>query len=378
MTHRRYPDGPPVGLFDLDPRRFLTELGGPTWLRLPGTGGEPARAIATLLHGDEPTGVQALLEVLRRRQRPYPFDLHLVVFNVEAALAGPGFAHRYLDHQEDGNRIWGVAGADTPDRRAADGILGDLSADPLAMLVDVHNTTGDNPFHAIVPSDDPAVINLATRFSTTLLRWDLGNGTLMEAVAPMAPAVAVECGLAGRRTSLAFAVDGLRRFLGPPLESGEVVRDHDLLGDLLRVTVGPSVRMRFAGVLDDEVDLVVPPDADGANLVEVAAGHVLGHARPGAPCPLRVTDARGHDVTAATLEVTSAGAVVTRRRQVPVMVVRSVAAARKDCLCYLASVGRSARPVDADLAAASHASGSMPSNRSSSGSVVATPLDSRS
>lgn len=337
MHHHRYPDGPPDGLLDLEPRAFLRELGGPTWMRLPGTGDEPARAVATLLHGDESTGVHALLAVLRR-WRPSAFDLHLVIFNVEAALAGPGFAHRYLDHQEDGNRVWGLGDPTSAERRAADGILGDLLDGPLAMLVDLHNTTGDNPFHAVVPSEEPAVVNLATRFTTTLLRWNLRNGTLMEAVTERAPAVAVECGLAGRRTSLAFATDGLRRAFGPPLETVQVVGDHDLLGDLLRVAVDPDVRIRFGADLDDEVDLVLPPDGDAANLLEVAPGHVLGRVRPGTSCPLRVVDAAGRDVTGERLTVTPHGEVVTRQPQVPVMMVRTVAAARKDCLCYLASV----------------------------------------
>ena len=336
MSLRRFPDGPPAGLWDLAPRELLRELAGPTWLRLPGTGELPARAVTTLLHGDEPTGLLALRHVLRR-PRTRPFDLHVVLFNVEAALAGPGFAHRYLEHQEDGNRLWDGAGPDTEQRRAADLILGELLADPLACLVDIHNTTGDNPFHAVVPSDDPATRTLARRFTTTMLRWNLDNGTLMERVAPLAPAIAVECGLAGRRTSLGFAVDGLRRVLGPPLDPPRESAEDELIGDLLRVTAHDHVRLRFGGDLDDEVDAVLPLGGDAANLVEVPAGHELARVRPGAPNPLRVTDADGHDVTAQRLVVADDGRVRTRLPQVPVMVVRTVEAVRKDCLCYLAT-----------------------------------------
>lgn len=334
MSHRRFPDGPPDGLLDLDARSLLRELGGPTWLRVPGTGEAPPRAVSTLLHGDESTGIHALLHVLSRR-RVFPFDLHVVLFNVEAALAGPGFAHRYLDHQEDGNRVWGPGEATSPDRRAAQGILGDLLADDLDLLVDVHNTTGDNPFHAVVPSRDPAVVNLATRFTTTLLVWELGAGTLMEAVNDRAPAVAVECGLAGRRTSHAFAVDGLRRAFGPPLERGEVVRDHDVVADLRRVRLVTDVRARFGGDLDDEIDVVLPPDGDAVNLVPVPAGHELARVRPGAPSPFTVTAPDGTDVTTDALDVRADGSVVSREPRVPVMIVRSVEAARKDCYGYL-------------------------------------------
>lgn len=334
---RRFPDGPPPGLFHQTVRDVLRELGTTTWLRLPGTGDEPARAVVTLLHGDEPTGLEALLHVLRRRAR-FPFDLHVVLGNVEAALHGTGFAHRYLDGQEDGNRVWdGSSASDaSAQRRAADSVLGELMAAPLAGLVDLHNTTGANPFHAIVADDQPASLELATRFTTTLLRWRFGVGTLLEAVSPQVPAAAVECGLAGRHASTAFAVDGLRRFLGPPPGSF-VPADHDLIGGLRRVLVRPDVHLRFGGSPDDEVELTLVPDGDSANLREVPAGHVLGHVRPGASQPLQVLAPDGSDVTDRLLTITPAGAIVTCEPTIPVMVVRSVEAVRKDCLCYLAS-----------------------------------------
>lgn len=339
MTANRLPEGPPPGLLDLPARRLLRALGTTTWMRLPGTGDEPARAVVTLLHGDESTGLEALLSILRRRHR-FPFDLHVVVGNVEAALHGSGFAHRYLDGQEDGNRIWErPLPADASDqRRAADAVLDDLLAAPLAGLIDLHNTTGANPFHGLVTDDDPASVDLATRFTTTLLRWDLGVGTILEAVADHAPAAAVECGLPGRHASTAFAVDGLRRFLGPP--PGAIPPpDHDLITDLRKVVVRPDVRIRFGGAPDRETDLTLVPDGDASNLRRVPAGHVLGHVRPGTPQPLRATTAAGADVTDELLTVTSAGAVITRVPTTPVMVVRTVEAVRKDCLCYLASAG---------------------------------------
>jgi succinylglutamate desuccinylase len=338
---RRFPDGPPPGLLDLPLRALLRELQTTTWLRLPGNGDEPARAIVTLLHGDESTGLEATLQVLRRRTC-FPFDLHVVIGNVEAALHGTGFAHRYLDGQEDANRIWQrpLASDATPQRRTADAVLGELLAAPLGGLVDLHNTTGSNPFHAIVAGVESASLDIATRFSTTLLRWDLRVGALIEAIASHAPVAAVECGLPGRHTSTAFAVDGLRRFLGPPPGSLPVP-DHDLIGELCRIEIPPEIRFRFGGAPDHEADLTLVPDGDAANLRRVPAGHVLGHVRPGAPQPLRTIAPDGADVTERLIAVRADGSVVTRAPATPVMVVRTVEAARKDCLGYLASAAAS-------------------------------------
>jgi hypothetical protein len=332
----RFPDGLPDDLLALDDRALLRALGRPTLARFPGTGEQRPRAVATLLHGDESTGLQALLRVLRRRRR-FAFDLYVVIGNVEAALAPPGFAFRFLDHQEDFNRVWGLREPTTAQRRAADAILEELVTNRIESLVDVHNNTGDNPFYAIVTRSRPEVYNLATIFTTTLLRWDLRAATLMEALHDRCAAIAVECGLPGRPESLAFAVDALRRYLGaPPLREDEVVRDYDLLGGLRKVTVRPEVRFRFGGALSDDVDLVLAADADVHNFVEVPAGHVIGRVHPGAAMPLQALEPDGRDVTRRHFAIRD-GALVVAGPTTPVMMTRTVDAARKDCLFYLAT-----------------------------------------
>lgn len=335
-VYRRFLDGLPDRLLDLDDRALLAALGGPTLIRVPGAGRAAPRSVACLLHGDESTGYHAALRVLRRR-RTYPFDLYVVIGNVRAALADGGFAHRFLDGQEDFNRVWGLADPTTHQRRAADGILGELRGAGVEALVDLHNNSGDNPFYAIATDLEPRTLNLATLFTTTILHWDLAAATMMEALGPDVATVAVECGLPGRAESLAFAVDGLRRYLGEvDLAADGLRRDVDLLADLRKVTVRPEVRFRFGGALDHDVDFVVAADADVHNFVPVAAGHVLGRVHPGGRQPLRAVDARGVDVTARHFGVVD-GAVVTLAPTTPVMMTRTVAAARKDCLFYLAS-----------------------------------------
>jgi hypothetical protein len=334
--YHRFPDGPPDELLDLDELAFLRALGKPTLIRVPGTGEQAPRAIATLLHGDESTGLQATLRVLRRR-RTYPFDLYVVIGNVAAAVDGHGFAHRFLDDQEDFNRVWGLGQPTTAQRRAADAILAELVAADLESLVDVHNNTGDNPFYAIVTQERPQVLNLATLFTTTLLRWDLGAHTLMEALHDRCATIAVECGLPGRPESVAFAVDALRRYLGAaPIPADRVQRDFDLLGGLRKVHVRPEVHFRFGGELHDDLDLVIAADADVHNFVEVPAGHRLGWVHRGAAMPLRAIDAFGSDVTDEHFDVEGDTLVVTRPTT-PVMMTRTVEAARKDCLFYLAT-----------------------------------------
>ncbi len=332
---RWYPDGLPDDVLNAPTTlEALALLDRPTLVRVPGRGEQQARGVATLLHGDESTGVEAMLTILRKRHT-YPFDLYVLLGNVQAALADGGFAHRFLDDQEDFNRIWGLNDPTTRQRLAADGILEILLDANLESLVDVHNNSGDNPFYAIVMNEKPETLHLATRFTTTLLYWDLGASTLMEAFADDIASLAIECGLPGRPESTAFAIDGLRRYLGALTLPTETIRvDFDMLRGLRKVQVRPEVNFRFGGDLDDHIDFVIDERADRANFRQVSEGHLLGKVLPGGAIPVMVTAADGSDVTRDHFDVRD-GHVVLTRKATPVMMTRTVEAARKDCLFYL-------------------------------------------
>lgn len=327
-------DGLPDRLLDLDDLELLEELERPTLVRIAGTGEEPPRGIATLLHGDEDTGYRAMLRILRRR-RTYPFDIYLVIGNVRAALADGGFQHRFVDGQEDLNRVWGLRPT-TRLRLAANGILEELRRAGVVSMIDVHNNSGTNPFYAIVTSLDDASLELATTFTTTVLHWELGVATLMEALRDQCTAIAVECGLPGRQDSLAFAVDGLRRHLGsPPLDELDIASDYDLFGELRKVVIRPEVRFTFGGSLGEEYDFVVDQDADAYNFRSAPPGHVIGRVPPDSAVPLQVCGPGGEDVTEKYVAVDD-GRVVSTREFTPVMMTRTAEAARQDCLFYVA------------------------------------------
>lgn len=334
-THRIMLDGVDEQLVELSPLEFVRALEVPTVIRVPGAGVMAPRGFACLLHGDESTGIEAALQVLRRR-RQWPFDLWVVVGNIPAAIADGGFEHRFLPGQEDFNRIWGNDGPDTPQRRAAAAILDTLSDVGMDAMVDIHNNTGDNPFYAIVTTDKPGDYNLATLFTTTILRWNLGVATLMEGMPSHVPSIAVECGLPGLPESRAFALDGLRRFLGTRRFRNDHVRfDVDVFGDMVKVKVPDGLDFAIGGDLGDR-DFVVADGADHLNFVRVQAGHVIGRVPPGNPVPLIAETPTGKVVTNEHLAVTPQGLVVTRFAEIPVMMTRTVAAARHDVLFYFA------------------------------------------
>jgi hypothetical protein len=96
--------------------------------------------------------------------------------------------------------------------------------------------------------------------------------------------------------------------------------------------------------------------------IEQAPGWLLATVRPGHERSVRVIDTDGSDVSAELLDV-ELGEVRVRATTTPLMMTRTEAATRADCLTYL--LGRADVP-------ASHAATSSPANRSSSGTLVAT------
>jgi hypothetical protein len=372
----------PIGpeLLRRDAASLIAELGAPTLARLPGTGIERPRAVVVLQHGDERTGLDALLDVLRDHP-PLPYDLHVLFGNVEAALAPPGFAHRMLPHQADMNRAWFEtdelgAGRDSVSAAAREALVR-LRGLGLSALVDLHNTTGENPFHAIVATDDPANVGLAALFTPLVVRWDQHLHTLMEGLRGHCVAATIECGRVGSDAAHAFAIDGLRRFLATPAPDAlPIPEDIHFLSRMRRVIVDPAATLAFGGRSADDprlaADIVVAAGVEERNGIEQRPGWLIASVRPGHERSLRVIDTDGSDVTDELL-VVDRGEVHVRGVATPLMMTRTVAATRADCLTYL--LERAEPPASwATWSSwgASHAATSSPANRSSSGTLVAT------
>jgi Succinylglutamate desuccinylase / Aspartoacylase family len=318
---------------------LVSLAGKPALIRIPAAGTSPtARLIACLMHGNEPSGYRAVLEVLRRGER-FPFDLWVLIGNVRAATQDGWYAHRYLDDQEDFNRVWDVGPTTTRMRRCAAEILAELRLAGLEAAIDMHNNSGQNPYYAILPTPSLAGLRLAALCADTMLQWRLRAYTLMEALSDLCPTVAVECGLPHLPEGTAFASGVIHRFLSADgfAASGGVgaPRPPRIVEMLHRVLVRPEVTFGFGGVIDEETDLVIVPGLDGYNFEVLPAGHTIGHIDVGAAMPLLATDMSGADVTDQFFRTTPDGRVITTEDVTPVMMTTTVVQTTRDCLFYI-------------------------------------------
>lgn len=313
---------------------FLAALGGPTVLRVAGRDRRRARALATLLHGNEPSGVRALHAYLRGDEAP-AVDLVCFVANVEAASAPPGFAHRHLPGRPDWNRCF-RAPFETLEGRLAHEALRLLRECGPDALLDLHNNTGHNPAYGVSVRADSASINLTALFGERLVVSDLRLGTLSEATADDFPTVTIECGRAGDAAADRAALDGLRRYAAlPEVETRHVTAARmQILEEPVRVRVRPGVRFGFADRALPDLDFTITGDVDRHNFETLLPGVPIGWVAPSAGWPVEAHGAGGQEVSREWFALRE-GLLETRRAAVPIMMTTDAAVAASDCLFYV-------------------------------------------
>jgi succinylglutamate desuccinylase len=312
----------------------------PALVRIPAasaTDAPKARLVSCLMHGNEPSGFQAVVELLRRGER-FPSDLWVLIGNVRAAIQDGLYAHRHLDDQEDFNRVWDVGPATTRMRRCAAAVLEELRSADLEGAVDLHNNSGRNPYYSISTQLSPEALLLASLCADTMLHWRLRAQTLMEALATSCPTVSVECGLPHLPEGTAYASAVIHRFLAADdfavPAADERRRPERVVEILHRVIVRPEVAFSFGAGVDDTTDFAIVPGLDAYNFDVLPAMHTIGHIDPDAAMPLFASDMSGRDVTDQLFRTTPDGRVVAPADVMPVMMTTTVPQARRDCLFY--------------------------------------------
>jgi hypothetical protein len=325
---------------------FLRGLGGPTWIHVPGRDRSRTRAVAALIHGDEPSGLRAVHGWLRGGAQP-AVDAVFFIGAVEAALAAPGFAHRMLPGRPDLNRCFLPPYVGEEGALAAE-LIGKLRAARPEALIDLHNNSGHNPAYGVGLSADAPLLALTALFGRRFVDTDLRLGALFEATHDEFPSLTVECGRVGDPLADAVARSGLDRYLSAlrPLEPQIPAPALDVLARPVRVTLRSGVRVAFADAPRPGVDLTVARDIDRHNFETVASGSPLGWVADGV-WPVMARDAGGIDIARELFEVRD-GVLRARRDLIPIMMTTHAQVAERDCLFYAVRRVEAASPPDPD------------------------------
>ena len=319
---------------------FLTRLGGPTWIVLSGQDPSRTRAVTTLLHGNEPSGVRAIFQWLRSGVRPH-VNLACFIGVVDAALAEPGFAYRHLPDCRDLNRCFRMPFED-PEGRLAAGVLDRLRTMNPEALIDFHNTSGRSPAYGVSTRSGEPQKALTALVSDHLIVTDLRLGTLMEATEDDFPTVTAECGGAGDARSEQTALTALRTYAmteslwDAPHRHARVKTFHHPI----RVSLEAGKQVAYGATSMPEADLTLRKDADQFNFGVLNQGETLGWVRDSSPGVLVARDAKGRDRTREMFAVVDGRLVVTQASRIMMMTTNSHIAAT-DCLFYCLPVSSS-------------------------------------
>ncbi len=311
---------------------FLEWLGGPALLHLSGHDPSRTRVITTLLHGNEPSGLRAVLRYLKSPDVPAT-DVLFFIGAVATALEAPGFAFRALPGEVDANRCW-RAPWDGPQADVAEQVLARLHETEPECLVDLHNNTGHNPAYGVAFSLGHAERSLVSLFADRVVHTPLELGTIVEATVPHFPSVTIECGRAGDPVADDVAFDGLRRYLDWELIDFErPVQPLAVYEDPIRVCVRDGATLAFSEAAEADAALTISSSIDRHNFETLATGTPIGWVAPDADWPLEAWDASGRECSR-DLFARDDGVLRATRARIPIMMTTDRVIAVSDCLFY--------------------------------------------
>lgn len=266
------------GLEDIgrSPDEFLQKLTKPTLIKVKGKDATRTRALATLLHGNEPSGFFALHRWLSQQEKP-SVNVLCFIGGVYPAKAGPGFFYRQLPDGKDLNRCFKEP-FDSPEGQIAKAFLDVLHEEQPECLIDIHNTSGTGPSFAVTIKNDAAHQALTSLFTERLIVTDLRLGALMEYSEKEVPTVTIECGGAQDEHAHQAAYDGLLRYVNKhnvlSLEQAEW--GIEVLTHPVRIEIKEDAAIVYHQQAQATADITLPPDIEHLNFGVLQPDTLLG------------------------------------------------------------------------------------------------------
>ncbi len=312
---------------------FLRRLGGPACLFLEGDDGSRTRALVTLQHGNEPSGVMALYRWLKSGRRP-AVNVVCIVASVAAALEPPLFSHRMLPRARDLNRCYKPP-FDDAQGALAEEILEILHLHRPEAVIDMHNTSGSGPSFGVCTYMDRQHDALVSLFTQRLIVSNLGLGALMEISEHSYPTVTVEVGGRLDEEAHELAFEGMCRYFEAEsvLAQEETDWGLELLRDPIRLELNDNVSLTYAEKMRVDYDITLKPDIEHHNFGGVTQETVLGWASGDARRLFSAQDAGGRCAVSRLVRIED-GVLYPAQPLKLFMITTNAAIAESDCLFY--------------------------------------------
>jgi succinylglutamate desuccinylase len=324
-------DSIPDKFFDVGPNNLHQIFPGPTLIRIRGAT-EPPLFLATLLHGDEPTGFLAVQKLLQKYQNGHddlPRSLVIFFGNVGAATENI----RHLRQQPDFNRIWN--GGDQPEHLMAQEVINTLKKSGAFACIDIHNSSGKNPHHVIINKMEHVFVNLGRLFSKNIAYFTRPKEALQMAFSEICPTVTLESGQPNDPHGVEHVLEYLEKILRlksipenhPPEDDGM-----KLYHSMASIKVPRKCEVGFNGDSQGK-DFCFIENLDSLNFTQLPENTLIGW-RHSPDLNLIVINENGQDVMDEFITYNEKE-ILLRRPVVPSMLTTSPEMVYQDCLGYL-------------------------------------------
>ncbi|MFT5100668.1 MAG: hypothetical protein ACI9HY_002797 [Planctomycetaceae bacterium] len=310
---------------------FINQLSHPTWIQLKGRDTTRSRAIVTLLHANEPSGLKAIHQLLKDEVTPQT-NLGIFIASVEAALLSPIFSHRYLPDESDLNRCFGRGGR-TNQEQLADRLVEILKEFNPEAIVDTHNTSAHSDPFAVTTSLNAKTRQVAQLFTRKLVILDQSLGTLIEQSIGC-PIVTVEFGGFLDPNADDLALSSLERFIAKrqifDIEPEPLLE----LQSPLRLEVQPEASLHYSSTVELASDITIYNTIDQLNFRRLKANTTIGWTNQAGLNQLVVLNSQQQNL-AEQFFLEEAGFLKTRVPMMIFMATTDEHIAYNDCLMYL-------------------------------------------
>jgi Succinylglutamate desuccinylase / Aspartoacylase family len=324
---------PQASSFGNNVEEFLQILGGPACFFVDGEDATRTRALITLLHGNEPSGVMGFFRWLQSGQTP-AVNIVCIVASVTAALEPAIFSHRVLPRARDLNRCFKPP-FDDAQGALAEEILEILHLHNPESVVDMHNTSGSGPSFGVCTHMDRHHDALVSLFTQRLIVSDLRMGALMDISEHHYPTVTVEVGgrLDGEAHELAY--EGMCRYFAATtvLDAGETDWGLELLRDPIRLELRDDISLTYAEEPNPAYDITLRTDIEHHNFGTVGEDTLLGWASGEERNLFSAIDGGGRCAVTRLVQIND-GELYPAQALKLFMITNNAAIAESDCLFY--------------------------------------------
>lgn len=315
--------------------KFLSSLSGPVRIKFDGRGPGRSRVLVTLLHGNEPSGLNAILQMAGLGVVPV-VDVYVYIIAIEAALLKPVFSNRQVPGKRDYNRCFHEPYDCDGQGLVCKQLLDEIKSINPEVVVDMHNTSGGGPSFGVATCYDEKHKDIVALFTDRLIITSLRLGALMEKNSEEIPIVTIECGGSFEPAADQIALDGLQRYfnVNEIFVEDDVTRPIELYFNPMRIELYQADSLVYGNEYIPGSDITLKSEIEHHNFGLVTPQTLLGWVNGSAMERLGAFDAERNNHFK-DLYREEDGKLYPKFSQKMFMITSNPEIARTDCLWYV-------------------------------------------